>query len=603
MKPTLMFHSFLFLFFLFGAEVVSAQAPIHDWNGTSIRFTNPDGSWGEFVNLQGRKGEEGRQGEKGNKGDKGEKGEKGERGEIPAHQWRRSSLRFLQTDGNWSDWVELQGPVGSKGDKGERGLKGEKGDKGDKGDPGENGKAPAHQWQGTALRFAYPDGSWGELVDLRGTKGEKGDRGEKGEAGIIGERGVAGDKGDRGEKGEKGDPGEKGTRGVHGERGLMGDKGDKGDKGDPGENGKAPAHQWQGSAIRFAFPDGSWGEYVDLRGAKGEKGDRGEKGEAGIIGERGVTGDKGERGEKGEKGEAGMRGQRGDKGERGDIGAAPAYQWHGTALRFATADGSWGAWVDLRGKPADQGQLDALESKMASIQKNIDKLEGFKGELVKLRQLFEDTKELQSQMQTKIRQTEVVTAAMQEEFRDQKRVFFKQASQIQEMDRAIAKNRSWAESHRHQIFQNRMQIKQHSQEWVKNHEKWQTLRKTIETTQLRVKEQLATGSIQYRMVTVKKAEVVDEDVFQAGIIFGQQIQDLYGLDGGVAGQILIVFNGGEKELLVHHLSDKGEQKFFLPQIDKSRIKHSEGSFFKIFPGYSLKLFFDGQYWRPLLSRP
>ena len=33
---------------------------------------------------------------------------------------------------------------------------------GDKGDP------PAHEWQGTTLRFENPDGSWGQFVDLMG---------------------------------------------------------------------------------------------------------------------------------------------------------------------------------------------------------------------------------------------------------------------------------------------------------------------------------------------------------------------------------------------------------------------------------------------------
>lgn len=111
--------------------------------------------------------------------------------------------------------------------------------KGVKGDP------PLHEWFGTSLRFEMPDGSWGNFVDL---KGEKGDRGEKGEKGDQGEKGEKGEKGDQGEKGEKGDKGEKG------------EKGDKGDKGDP------PAHEWQGTTLRFENPDGSWGQFVDLMG-------------------------------------------------------------------------------------------------------------------------------------------------------------------------------------------------------------------------------------------------------------------------------------------------------------------------------------------------
>src|SRR5690554_2789022 len=41
------------------------------------------------------------------------------------------------------------------------------------------------------------------------------------------------------------------------------EKGSKGDKGDP------PNHQWDNTSLRFEKPDGSWGDYVDLKGDKG----------------------------------------------------------------------------------------------------------------------------------------------------------------------------------------------------------------------------------------------------------------------------------------------------------------------------------------------
>jgi hypothetical protein len=34
----------------------------------------------------------------------------------------------------------------------------------------------------------------------------------------------------------------------------------------PGQKGDMPGHQWDGTRIRFEKPDGSWGEWVDLRG-------------------------------------------------------------------------------------------------------------------------------------------------------------------------------------------------------------------------------------------------------------------------------------------------------------------------------------------------
>lgn len=43
-------------------------------------------------------------------------------------------------------------------------------------------------------------------------------------------------------------------------------KGEKGDKGD------APAHEWNGSKLRFKKPDGTWGSYTELKGQNGERG-------------------------------------------------------------------------------------------------------------------------------------------------------------------------------------------------------------------------------------------------------------------------------------------------------------------------------------------
>ena len=193
------------------------------------------------------------------------------------------------------EWVEVTAIVkGPKGEKGDPGEKGEKGDQGEKGEKGDKGDLPAHEWEDTALRFENPDGSWGQFVDL---KGEKGDQGEKGEKGDPGEKGEKGDKGDPGEKGDKGDPGEKGEKG---------DPGEKGEKGDP------PSHEWQGTALRFELPDGSWGPLVDLRGEKGDK---------------------------------------------GDTGPMPGHEWQGTAIRFQIPDGTWpSTWVDLKGDPGGVGE-------------------------------------------------------------------------------------------------------------------------------------------------------------------------------------------------------------------------------------------------------
>lgn len=42
-----------------------------------------------------------------------------------------------------------------------------------------------------------------------------------------------------------------------------------------GPAGPAPKHQWQQTSLRFQNPDGSWGEAVNLKGAKAPQGRRG----------------------------------------------------------------------------------------------------------------------------------------------------------------------------------------------------------------------------------------------------------------------------------------------------------------------------------------
>ena len=43
------------------------------------------------------------------------------------------------------------------------------------------------------------------------------------------------------------------------------------------------------------------------------------------------------------------------KGADGDAGPMPDHEWNGTKLRFEKPDGSWGEWVDLKGKPGAKG--------------------------------------------------------------------------------------------------------------------------------------------------------------------------------------------------------------------------------------------------------
>lgn len=111
-----------------------------------------------------------------------------------------------------------------------------------------------------------------------GPQGPQGIQGPPGADGATGPAGPAGQQGEQGAPGPKGDTGATGPQGPEGPQGPQGPQGDPGPKGDTGATGPAgadgadglpPEHEWQGTALRFKEPDGSWGQAVDLRGAPG----------------------------------------------------------------------------------------------------------------------------------------------------------------------------------------------------------------------------------------------------------------------------------------------------------------------------------------------
>lgn len=63
----------------------------------------------------GPPGPRGPKGDRGEQGPKGDRGEQGEPGPIPEHEWEGSRLRFEQPDHRWGEWVELRGPRGHSG--------------------------------------------------------------------------------------------------------------------------------------------------------------------------------------------------------------------------------------------------------------------------------------------------------------------------------------------------------------------------------------------------------------------------------------------------------------------------------------------------------
>lgn len=105
-------------------------------------------------------------------------------------------------------------------------------------------------------------------------------------------------------------------------------------KGDKGDTGPMPAHEWDGARLRFQLPDGSWGEWVNLKGEDGKTWDKPEDGEPGPM---------------------------------------PDHQIDGRRIRFEKPDGTWGEWIDLgAGQTVSGGGGGSL-----SIQKFYDGTDNF----------------------------------------------------------------------------------------------------------------------------------------------------------------------------------------------------------------------------------
>lgn len=81
-----------------------------------------------------------------------------------------------------------------------------------------------YQWNGT----------WSQIVNL---KGAQGDPGPTGDQGNQGEPGATGATGEQGIQGEPGIQGEQGIQGIQGEQGIQGIQGEQGIQGDPGAPG------------------------------------------------------------------------------------------------------------------------------------------------------------------------------------------------------------------------------------------------------------------------------------------------------------------------------------------------------------------------------
>lgn len=175
--------------------------------------------------AQGPQGETGLTGPEGPQGIQGPPGIQGPRGTAPDHEWNGSKLRWKNPDGTWAAWADLkgpqgvtgpegpvgeQGPVGPKGETGPTGPQGPKGDtgttgpagpKGATGNTGATGAAAtikigtvstgaagsnatvsnSGNAQNVVLNFTLPRGATG----AKGTQGPKGPTGAQGPVGVF----------------------------------------------------------------------------------------------------------------------------------------------------------------------------------------------------------------------------------------------------------------------------------------------------------------------------------------------------------------------------------------------------------------------------------
>ena len=101
----------------------------------------------------------------------GPQGEQGPIGDQPAYEWSGTQIRFENPDGSWGPWVNLVGPPGpcGTGSQGGQGLQGPAGPPGPQGVPGAQGNQglPGNQGeQGVSIVNATIDGSGDLILEL-----------------------------------------------------------------------------------------------------------------------------------------------------------------------------------------------------------------------------------------------------------------------------------------------------------------------------------------------------------------------------------------------------------------------------------------------------
>ena len=209
-------------------------------------------------------------------GPQGPAGPTGDKGEMPAYSWNGTQLRFQNPDGTWGVYVDLKGiqgdigPTGADGPQGIQGPSGLDGATGAQGPAGADGATGAQGPTGAvgATGAQGPTGTAGAT----GAQGPTGTAGATGAQGPTGTAGATGAQGPTGTAGATGAQGPTGTAGATGAQGSTGTAGADGAMGVTGVTGPAPAHQWLTTQLRFQNPDSTWGAYVDLIGPEGPVG-------------------------------------------------------------------------------------------------------------------------------------------------------------------------------------------------------------------------------------------------------------------------------------------------------------------------------------------
>lgn len=352
-----------------GPQGPVGPTPAHEWAGSSLRFQQGDGTWGQWENLEGPQGPI------------GITGPQGSVGATPNHEWLNNTLRFQQGDGTWGQYQDLTGPEGPQGIRGVQGVQGVQGltgpqgvqgiqgsigPRGDKGDEGPQGKSYNVDEVGTlADRVNFDDRPEGfsylaydmpssgsatpaETVDVSIADGVKTEFGIKfpdeldasfivtvGNAiqkpttyTVLGQKLIFNTAPKAGVEivtrilssvtgtgaiffKLSATPGDWSLPIPFG-KGPQGDKGNQGDRGPEGPQGEVGPTGPQG-------PQGDQG--VDgVQGPKGEQGARGPEGPKGVQGDKGIDGSQGPTGPQGMRGPEGPKGVQGDKGIDGQQG-------------------------------------------------------------------------------------------------------------------------------------------------------------------------------------------------------------------------------------------------------------------------------------------